>query len=273
MAAFTTLFIALIAMITLCSAEYKTLIYRGRAYTYAGEEKGDYNETMAWCTSLGGNLPAVATQSDLQFMQRLTGRHRDSAGVFIHPVLSNQFTGFIHWDEDCTGPCCGLVLKRAYRGLMLILKADICSDVKRRKVCKLDQNATVVVETTVRPRRPIAPLTPVRISHRRLMLQHEYLLQKVGAVMEDVEVLEEAMSELIRSKVVAAPARKESMSLRLVDAGMLSLTHKITFLTLMLILFVVVIVLVHLAPALKKIRRKRRSREPVSLHDLVGNAD
>lgn len=258
-----------------CSAEYRTLAYKGSNYTYAGEEKGSYNETMEWCRLLNGTLPAIQTRRDVDFILRLTGRHRDEAGLFVDPVRTNDFAGSSHWDEQYTGPCCGKVLRTSIFDRNIIVTSDICSGVKRRKVCKLNPNAIV------RDRAPDPTVTTVSpyatLSHReaeiRLVQQHDNLIHSLDEVMERVEVMEESIPFLVESKMRDVPAHMVSHQVTLVDAGLDSLAHRIAFMTFLIFMFAAVILIVKAIPILRTIRRKRLSREPISLGDLLGRGE
>ena len=271
MATIFPVLIALTLCFPICMAEYKTRMYKGSSYTYAGEEKGDYNETIEWCRQLNGSLPAVQTEADLSFMILLVGRHRDAAGIFLHPVLTNDLVGGPSWYEECNGSCCGKVLKTVMQERANIMKTDICSVIKRRKVCKLDRNAKVVDHNPVTTTTPKPDPVNKRIVYGRFTVQHDRMMQKVHSLMEKMEALEESIPDVIQSKVIQVRASEATVELKMLNGGLDSLSHRITFLTFGIIMFVTVGIITKMIPVFQQMKRKKRSREPISLRDLVGS--
>jgi hypothetical protein len=51
------------------SCKHFTLTYNGFNYTYAGhDETGTYNQALDWCTRMGGHLPSIHSQNDIDFL-------------------------------------------------------------------------------------------------------------------------------------------------------------------------------------------------------------
>ena len=48
--------------------EHVSKFYNGFNYTYAGDQVGDYRQSLDWCTRMGGQLPAVHSQADIDFL-------------------------------------------------------------------------------------------------------------------------------------------------------------------------------------------------------------
>lgn len=80
------------------SCEYITRSHNGFNYTYAGEEVGNYQESLDWCTRLGGQLPAVHSPADIDFLaDDLIGEPGDHDSLWLG---AGRFHDSWKWNDN-----------------------------------------------------------------------------------------------------------------------------------------------------------------------------
>ena len=248
----------------------------------------NYNETLDWCRDQSGELPVIRSRQDIDFLNDLTGYPADGAGIFLNAdQMHNQSLSghFFDWfaavfhDDECQGSCCGLILRATSAKYWSIRTVDVCSDTRRRMVCRrhllsaLDHDATgdhVKTSMSATSKSAMHPLF-VNLSHadeqERLAARQQQLLTSLTSVSQRLELMEQVLSEsLAHADGGSGQSSDEARLRRLAEAGI----RQSKFALIFLILVMTGMVAMQLAPLCRKVRRKRIRREHISLRDLVG---
>ena len=271
-------FVALFALLSLASCEYKTLMHNGFNYTYAGEEVADYNGTIEWCHSMGGHLPSVHSDDDRRFLADvLVGRHREHESMFLG---ASKSSGDWKWDDGTeilndfpyvnlalcgTGQCCGLIMwtdaDNSYH--KDVWATDICSDRMRRKVCKLPSGTPVLDHSLIPTSTTPSPFIAMsaNLAAARLSLQHRQLGQTLEGLVEKVELLAESIPNELDAKLAYSQINPVN--------EIASVQKQISFLTAFVILVTMSFVLAKVAAILYRIHSKKATGEQHSFSELL----
>lgn len=123
---------------------------KSQVYVYKGDILASFNETKSWCDILGGKLPTIHSQDDIDFLvDTVTGRYakkEDEPWVWLNMIRVNNETQWndnspndfsLVWQEKtCRSECCAvfmwLTLKNAKKVHLWSCSA------KLRQVCVIE---------------------------------------------------------------------------------------------------------------------------------------
>ena len=134
-----TFLLSVLLLLTLCllpvSCKYRALHYNGFIYAYDESEQASYNDAVAWCHGLAGDLPDFEDPKDISvIVNKLIGRNvgNETMQAFVGQV-GDQIEKIRV--EDCSGDCCGNVLA-VDDDSNTIVELNICNGDKKRKICR-----------------------------------------------------------------------------------------------------------------------------------------
>ena len=146
--------------------------YNGFTYVTHGSDYVSYSDALSWCNEMGGQLPSIHSEADIQFIKQLCGSRFVWLGA-KRVGMSWEWTDgspFNYNDQivsSCRAQCCGLQLFVTSK----LAAYPSCGtyEITARKVCRLMNKA---------PEKAIAPvmelLDPLESrAHVKLLSQHQ----------------------------------------------------------------------------------------------------
>lgn len=266
-------------VISAVTAEYKSMIYNGFNYTYAGDEVKLYPEVVAWCKDRGGVLPSVHSLQDIEFLaDKLVGRHEDHEAIFLGASASPEGSEWQWYDGTPFDPlvpdidrktceprddCCRLIMWTDFNSNYhkRVWATSHCRDLteERRMVCKTPLNAPIP-ETgpTTTTESPFVKLTQMAAA-RRLAFEHSVISRGLSIVSDKVQLLTESVPNALDFKLGAGHVEERVFHIR---TRVSFLVYLVFFVSTLVVLYQVILIL-------RRLRAVRLSGSVVSVSDLL----